>query len=700
MISSEDMQKKYPDYSLKDIEEIRSFALSHPRKGGRLKAPPEELSHITKSTGEESPSILSRLGRGALDAVESIPSAASTLLGALNEAVTSKESIPNVVGELLSIPPRAAVSGNNLVADAIDYYHRGDPKYKGAPNRLNISPEQIEKFFGANPDSNLAKLTNMASLLFPTVGAENLAVKALPKIENALGRGLAKASTRAGVWAGAGAAQGQDPIESSGASLFSDTLGPLASLVSRFHPVNIALNESKVKTPEGNNYSHINTPDEASKILSSIGDNFSTSLGELSGSKKIKGIENIIRNLPFGFSDHALKGLSDTDSLSKSISDKLGENINTESIESGLLDALRKAKENKQNEISSLYSPINQALDNAGFELKERPNFDEKYSSFMDRSKKAKEEGFSRKKPSLTKEDYSFLSQFENIGKRNPITGLRTYPSIKTGRQQEILLKEAARDITDPARKDVKKLYNSLAAGLRKDISHNAVKQGFGDIVPELEKVNNTAKTQYYDLYHNPKMVKYLNGEGSQNALSILHNRELRPVVSQLDQNTKDNLFLSSMRSALRGGKDEGVGINSTSFANRAQKLSDKDQFAKSLLSEETKKSIDTLVKREALTRTSAAEKLNPPTGKMLLPFYKLLATAALPAAAASAGHMVGAGAILPAAGSFMAAKALTKSLINPKNLKRYADNNPIKANKVLLDNISRLLKQESINNG
>lgn len=508
------------------------------------------------------------------------------------------------------------------------------------PAGAAMTSEAVDQGLGiqGDPAAQLAELLGAGG---PLALGEKTAVKlaakgfgkVLPAVAENSGRIIKKVlpavrdtATRAGYWGGFNKAQGGSGTQGIGTSFLADIPGLGAAALKRI-PLKIAEKEAQYTTAAGARNPETRTPEEAKQLMQLTGKDFPTSLGSVSGSRRLQKLEGGLSWLPFStYNRHMESGLYNTDQAAQQLIDLLRGDSPvahlSDDIHQGLHDARDKAYQNMQNE----YAPIESALDHVNFKLTELPNFRKTAQQYLTGEADKAQKGLPSPLPDFTDSQQALLQSYLKKPKPqlNPLTFQyeTPHPNLTEARQLESDLKTKARDEGRKGNSDTQKAFNAMAAALRQDYAHNATLHGLTNVVPALEKANTFAKRHYYDVWEKPDIHNLLNGK-SNNFYATLTKRHHADLIDQLPQGLKHQLFLSHIAHRIRAGQG-GDHISPATLSTLYAKQGLKDADAKSrLLDAPTQQHFKRLLAMNELTKAVRIRKAHVPTGKMVMPVLK-----------------------------------------------------------------------------
>ncbi|CAB4161465.1 hypothetical protein UFOVP733_51 [uncultured Caudovirales phage] len=523
--------------------------------------------------------------------------------------------------------------------------------------------------------SNLAQLpaqggTSAAGLgddirnILPYVAGTGLATKgaelALPAV-NSMWRDILARTLSTGAVSGA---QGQNPVEGAAANLFGEGIGRAANIIAS--PIksganmvaNKAMSESQALTPSGAPLNpEVRSPAQAQALLSTLPENFKTSLGQVTNSPWAKDAESIANGVPLSSGTSQSKyGVADTNAMASSILSDLAGGIKPEDLNQKVLDDISAKEQATKTQMNNEYTAFEKPLTDSGFMITQRPNVQAVANSYLNGNDAEINKGISLKKVSLSPEEQLDL---QNIS--NPKDPNATYAQM---RGLESQLKDRARDEYSGIDPDINKakMWDNLADAVRKDYEVNAVSSGIPGVQKSIEDLNNKWKNKYYDIYKTPQAYKLIKGNPN-NVYGGITARNNQRLLDTLDQNTKHNIYLMGLKNSLKTDVDQNPVVDSNALVNRFSKgNANEAEIQDNLLSPEMKQKMQTLKNMSSLTQDARESLKSESPGKAALKGIGALGAAKFLGKAA-----------LPILGLPLMSNMVTKRFTNPNAISRYS---------------------------
>lgn len=548
------------------------------------------------------------------------------------------------------------------------------------PLGTTMAPSEFNRRLGIEHDA-VAELAALVGIGAPAAAGERLAVKgvskALPFVVKNGGRILKRVlpaarntATRAGYWGAFSKLQGGSGKEGAAVSALADVPLLGKSVLGRI-PLKMAEKEARYTTEAGAHNPETRTPEEAKQIMQLAGSDFPTSLGTVSGSRKVQKLESAMAWLPFStYNRHMESGLYNTDQVAQQLVNQLRGDSSLAQLGDAIHTKLHQARKAAYNAMEQQYAPIEKALNHVNFKLTDLPSFRKSAQDYLTGEAAKAEKGIRSPLPDFTPAQQTLIKSYLQKPKSqlNPLTFQyeTAYPNLSEARQLESDLKAKARDEGHKGNTDTQKAFNTMAAALRKDYAHNAEKQGLTNIVPALEKANRFAKSHYYDVWEKPDIHNLLNGKSNQ-FYTTLMKRQHNALLDQLPQPLKHKIFLSNIAHRIREGQlSDRISPANLSSLYGKQGLKDADAKSK-LLDAPTRKQFKRLLAMNELTRDVRVRKAHVPTGKMLMPVFKY-GSAGLVGLGSAAHPWLWA----PLLGTMLASRKAGRYLMNPKTIDQY----------------------------
>lgn len=554
---------------------------------------------------------------------------------------------------------------------AINMLSKGVESIGNLPaNLINAGTTIQDKLLGTNtrkiPTFNIPRLGNanmganqnaetLGSLLGWAVPGE-AALSGISKAAPSLSQGIPATLARGGVSAGLGAANDpNDPIQGAGLGALLQGGGELAAQgLSKIAPyltspirkllASQVAKESGQINPQTGLSKNIGarTPEEVGNILNQLPSNFSTTLGELTQNPKVLSLEKGLEKAPFSGYKNALKqGIAQTDIQANKIAQSLLGESKPAEVSDNILSGLKNYKDTLKGQMESLYSPIEQSAEKAGFAIKERPNARSVFEQTFNKDSELNQKGV-QLRPQFNKSELEEIQNVVNPKQAASFNEIRNLESDLKGRAREENAKNEYR------RAD---FYNKLAEGLRKDYDKTLGDKLPGGLKDKLEEANRFSRENYYKLF-NEDVNNLISGKNKDVFGTLKKNPEL---LDRLPQELKHQIFFNEL-----GNKVEGSGeISPQKLLTTYNRGSPKAQELKErLLSPQLKRELDQLSLMNELTQRARRINTEPETtGKTLEPLAKA-------AFALSHPHI---------ALGLLGGPLLRKSLMNPETLRAYA---------------------------
>ena len=603
----------------------------------------------------------------------------------------------STLGHVAQLPSQAAMEFMNHPVQALEAIPKGllagfvqlgrpvvnlpHKLYHGIPEGAPMTSAQIDNAFGiqGDPAGELAEFLGAGG---PLALGEKAVVKGfgklLPLVVEKGGRlvrklipGIRDTAVRAGYWGGFNKAEGGSGIEGLGTSFLADLpfLGKAA--LGRI-PLNMAEKDARYTTVAGARNPEVRTPEEANQLLKTVGPQFPTSLGTLSGSRRLQKLESGLSWLPFShYNAHMESGLYDTDQAAQQLIDHLRGDSSLPELGNDIHAGLEQAREAADQEMQKSYAPIESALQGINFKLTELPNFRKTVQQYLTGEADKIQKGIRSPLPDFTAPQQALLKSYlhKPTPQLNPLTFQyeTTHPSFTEARQLESDLKAKARDEGGKGNTDTQKAFNAMAAALHDDYAHNAHMQGLTNVVPALKKAHQFAKSHYYEVWEKPAIHHLLSGK-THTVYTTLMKREHQALLSQLPQDLKHKLFLSHIASRIQEGQS-GDRISPVTLSTLYAKQGLKDADAKSqLLDSITRQKFKRLLAMNELTKAARAKKGVARSGKMMMPAIKYGTAGAAGLGLLSHPWLWG-----PLAGLTLGGRKMGQYLTSPKTLARYS---------------------------
>jgi len=523
--------------------------------------------------------------------------------------------------------------------------------------------------------SNLAQLpaqggTSAAGLgddirnILPYAAGNGLAVKgaemALP-LANSLWRDILARTLSTGAVSGA---QGQNPVEGAAANLLGEGIGGVANTIAS--PIkstaNIvakkAMNEAQALTPSGAPLNpEVRSPQAAQSLLSTLPENFQTSLGQVTNSPWAKDVESIANGVPLSSGNTQSKyGIADTNAMASSILGDLSGGVKPEDLNQKVLQDISDKEQATKTQMNNEYTAFEKPLADKGFMITQRPNVIATVNDYLNGKDADINKGIALKKVALSPSEEMDLLHIAIPQDTNA-----TYAQV---RGLESQLKERARDEYSGIDPDINKakMWDNLADAVRKDYEVNAVSTGIPGVKKGIEDLNSKWKNNYYDIYKTPQAYKLIKGNPN-NVYSGITARSNKLLLNSLNQDTKHNIYMMGLKNSLKTDVNQNPVIDSNALVNRFSKgNANEAEIQDNLLSPEMKQKMQTLKNMSSLTQEARENLKNESPGKSLLKG----------AGAIGAAKFIGKAA-LPILGLPVVSNMITKRFTNPNAIARYS---------------------------
>lgn len=532
------------------------------------------------------------------------------------------------LGRLLTMPSNAALDFMNRPIKTLEDVGEGLAQgiQNPAAKIANLVGGNLPLYQPSRPDDPATKIGNFLPFMSAYGAGEKMistaAEKAAPWIvKEGLLPMLSRLGLRTGYAAGVNKALGGSGVSGATANLTAEALpyglsalgSPVKSMLNR--SINKSAQLASKETKAGNIlYPEIRSPDQVKNLMNLVGPNFQTSVGEVTNNPSIRGLEKTLSYLPLsGYNKKMSGSISDTNAYAQNVINQLMGNSKLSTINSDLESGVKNSHNTIKEQMNNLYSPIEDYADNSGFTVNSRKNLNNVVKNYLQGQSELNVKNLVRPKPDLTQSELDTIEQNAQHPEGQTVT-------LRDMRGLESDYKQYARDAGNSGKTDKQKMWNDMAAAIRKDYTDNAKSQNLPSIQKQLESSNNWAKNNYYNVYDKKDIQNILNGK-SNNIANVLTKPEHAMLRSQLPQDVKNKLFVSSLGNKLERNPETGkVEINPTTLANYFSKQgAKKSELMNELLTPEMQKNLDSLKAMSQLTAVPKMRMKETPTGKTLL---------------------------------------------------------------------------------